>query len=506
MVRKVRMNLDLSKASGPDCIPVVVLKNCELELSYILAELFGKCFKESCFPDCWKVSSVVPVFKNVGKRSTAKNYCPVSLLSVVSKVFEKLVNNRIVDHLEKCGFFSDFQCGFRSSRSTADLLTVVSDKIARAFNRSGATRAVALDISKAFDRVWHAGLLHKLKSYGISGQIFGLISSFLSNRRLSVVLDGKSSQEHPVNAGVPQGSIRDPTLFLLYINDLPDDVICDIAIYADDTTLYSRCDGASDLWQQLELASELESDLRDMVDWGKKWLVDFNAGKTQLVSFDRSNINGSIDVKMGGSVLEEISSFKMLGLTFSSKLDWGSYIISIAKTGSKKIGPLIRSMKFLSPEVALYLYKSTIRPCMEYCCHVWAGAPSCYLDLLDKLQKRICRIVGPSLAASLEPLAHCRNVASLSLFYRYYFGRCSSELAQLVPLPFSRGRSTRYSDRLHDFSVTIPRCYMDVYVNSFFPCTAKLWNSLPIECFPLTYAVDGFKFRINRHLLTLGSF
>ena len=363
MVRKVVMNLDLSKASGPDCIPVVVLKNCEPELSYILAELFNKCLKESCFPDCWKVSSVVPV--------------------------------------------------------------------------------------------------------------------------LRVALDGKSSQEYPVNAGVPQGSILGPRLFLLYINDLPD-VICDIAIYADDTTLYSRCDWASDLWQQLELASELESDLQDTMDWGKKWLVDFNAGKTQLVPFDRSNNNGSIDVKMSGSILEEKSSFKMLGLTASSKLDWGSYIISIAKTASKKIGASIRSMKFLSPEVALYLYKSTIHPCMEYCCHVWAGAPSWYLDLLEKLQKQICRIVGPSLGASLESLAHRRNVASLSLFYRYYFGRCSSELAQLVPLPFSQGRFTRYSDRLHDFSVTIPRCYKDVYVNSFFPRTAKLWNSLPIECFPLT--------------------
>ena len=307
-----------------------------------------------------------------------------------------------------------------------------------------------------------------------------------------MVLDGKSSQEYPVNAGVPQGSILGPTLFLLYINDLPDDVICDIAIYSDNTTLYSKCDWASHLRQQLELFSELESDLGDTVNWGKKWLVDFNAGKTKLVSFDQSNNNGSIDVKMGGSILQEKSSFKMLGLTFSSKLDWGSYIISFAKTASKEIGALIRSMKFLSPEVALYLYKSSICPCMEYCCHAWAGDPICYLDLLDKLQKRICRIVGPSLTASLEPLAHRRNVASLSLFYRYYFGGCSSELAQLVPLPFSRGRSTRYSERLHDFSVTIPRCYKEVYVNSFFSRTAKLWNSLPIECFRLTYDLSGF--------------
>ena len=209
---------------------------------------------------------------------------------------------------------------------------------------------------------------------------------------------------------------------------------------------------------------------------------------------------------MNASALEEKISLKMLGLTFFSKYDWGPYIISIAKTASKKIGALICSMKSFSPEVALYLYKSTMRPCMEYCCHVWTGAPSCYLELLDNLQKRICRTVAPSLAASLEPLAHRRNVASLSLFCRYYFGRCSSELAQLVPLPYSQGRSTRYSDRLHDFSVTIPRCYKDVYVNSFFPRTARLWNSLPIECFPLTYDLSGFKSRINRHLLTVGSF
>ena len=116
---------------------MVVLKNCEPELFYILAELFNKCLKESCFPDCWKVSSVAALLKNSGERSTAKNYSPVSLLSVVSKVFEKLVNNRIVDHLDISGLFSDFQYGFRSSRSTADLLTAVSHRLARAFNRSG---------------------------------------------------------------------------------------------------------------------------------------------------------------------------------------------------------------------------------------------------------------------------------------------------------------------------------------------------------------------------------
>ena len=164
----------------------------------------------------------------------------------------------------------------------------------------------------------------------------------------------------------------------------------------------------------------------------------------------------------------------MLVLTFSSKLALGLYIILIAKTTSKKIGALICSMKFLFPKVTLYLHKSTIWPCMEYCCHVWAGAPSCYLQLLDKLQKQIWRTVSPSLATSLKPLAHQQNVACLSLFCRYYFGRHSSAMNQLVPLPYSRGKLTRYSGRLYYFSATIPRCYMHVYVNSFLLHTARL--------------------------------
>ena len=176
-----------------------------------------------------------------------------------------------------------------------------------------------------------------------------------------MVLYGKSSQEYPVNTGFPQGSILGPILFLLYIK-IPDDFICNIAIYAGDTTLFPKCDQASALWQQLELAYELESNLQGTVYWGKKWLVDFNAGKTQLVLLDRSNNTGAIDVKMDGSLLEEKSSFKMLGLTFSSTLDWGFYIISIANIASKRVGALIRSMKFLSPDVALYLYKSTKQP------------------------------------------------------------------------------------------------------------------------------------------------
>ena len=148
----------------------------------------------------------------------------------------------------------------------------------------------------------------------------------------------------------------------------------------------------------------------------------------------------------------------MLRLSFSFTLDWGSYIVFIAKTAPNKIEALIRSMIFLSPDVALYLYKSTIPPWMEYCCHIWAGTPTCYLDIL---QKWVGTTDSPPFAASLGPLGHRWNVASLSNFYRYYFCICCSELSEMVPLPHSRGRSICYSKSLYGFSVSIPKWYKD---------------------------------------------
>ena len=192
----------------------------------------------------------------------------------------------------------------------------------------------------------------------------------------------------------------------------------------------------------------------------------------------------------------------MLGQSASSKLNWSSYIAFVAKTASNNIETLIRSIKLLCPDFALYIFKSAIRPRMEY----WCYAPTSYVDMLDKLQKPVRRTVAPTLAASLELLAIDGNEASLSPLYRYYFGRCSSELAAPFPLPYSRGKSTWCSNRLHDFSVIIPKCYKDVYVNGLFPDTARLWNPLPVEYFPLTFDLNCFKSAVNWHLSFLGPF
>ena len=202
------------------------------------------------------------------------------------------------------------------------------------------------------------------------------------------------------------------------------------------------------MWSSIwSVATIRVKEVKEVACWFKFW-------KTQLVLFDlfcltsllQKLMFNIIDLKKYGLFLVEKSYFKILRLSFSSKLDCGSYIISIVKTVSNKIGTLIRSMKFCPPEVSLCLFKSIIRLWMEYFCHIWPDAPRCFLEMLDKLQKQIFRTVRPSFAASLEPLGDRRNVVSLRLSYRYCFGRCLSELAQLVPLPYSRGRLTRYSE------------------------------------------------------------
>ena len=501
MVAKVIHNLDTFKATGPDRIPSIVLKMCSSELSPVLAKLYNRCLTESCFPSCWKSSSVVPAFKNDGERSDPGNYRPISLLPIISKIFESFINDSLIKHLDGTSLFSDLQYGFRAFRSTADLLTVLSERIYNSLDAGGETRAIALDISKAFDKVWHAGLLHKLKAYGVDGSILSIIESFLLDRALKVVLDGHSSPLYNINAGVPQGSVLGPTLFLVFINDLPDGALSRIGIYADDTTVYSSV-GKSGVFEKVESAAELQDDLRGIVEWGNRWLVSFNATKTKLLSFHRHRDPSLVPVEMNGIALPEKTSFRLLGITFTPSMDWKPYIQSIAKAASRRVGSLYRAQRFLTPETILHLYKSTIRPCMEYCSHIWGGAPKSHgLDLLDRVQKRVVNLVGPELSAGLNPLSHRRDVASLSLFYKYYNGNCSSELVNLVPCRRVTVRTTRFSERLHPHAVDPPKCRTKFYQSSFFPRTAKLWNSLAVGCFPSEYNLTAFKAEVNKFLL-----
>ena len=502
LVSRAILKLNSSTASGPDNIPAIVLKKCCPELSSILSKLFNKCLAESSFPDCWKCANIVPAFKNCGDRSDPTKYRPISLLPIISKLFESLINRKITDHLESLGLLTDQQYGFRRNRSTADLLTVITERIYRALDRCGEAKTVALDISKAFDRVWHSALLHKIRSFGISGKIYAILKSFLSERQINVVVDGQRSQTYSISSGVPQGSILGPTLFLMFINDLPDNIVCDLVMYADDSTLYSCLDIKSDDQKRRNLVNSLESDLSQVNAWADKWHISLNSTKTKVLSVNRYKNSEVTPITMSGETLQESTSFRLVGLTISKDLTWNKYITAIAKKASMKVGTLYRAKGYLSQECILHLYKSLIRPSMEYCCHIWAGAPPTVLNLLDRIQRRVANIIGPKLASKLQTLHHRRNVASLCLFYRYYNGMCSSELFDLVPPKKVFKRRTRLAANSHPFTVEVPSCQKKFYATSFFPRTSAIWNSLPLSCFPDTIDLNCFKSRVNKYLST----
>ena len=186
----------------------------------------------------------------------------------------------------------------------------------------------------------------------------------------------------------------------------------------------------------------------------------------------------------------------------NADMKWKSYIQSIALSAARKTASLYRARQHFSSESILHIYKSTIRPCLEYCCHIWGGAPYVHLELLDRIQRRISNIIGPDLSAKLQSLAHRRDVASLCLFYKYFHGLCSDELFTMVPSLYRFKRNTRLAARSHQFTVKLARCNRGFYANSFFSRTSRLWNSLPAFCFPDGYNLQRFKCNVNRYMFS----
>ena len=316
--------------------------------------------------------------------------------------------------------FSDFKYGFRSSRSAADLLTVVSDRIARAFNKSGATRAVALDISKLL--TGFSMVVFRTNLSLIKFQVRCLVVFFF------LVIDGFVwfwMESLYKNILLMLEFLKAP-FFVLHFSCY---TLMTWWCYVWYCYLCWQYYSLSGIWFVATAWIGFWTWIWSTRHWAevRSGLLISMLGKLNWFYFMCLITMVLLMWKWIGLLLRRNHLLRCWGWPSLLNLI-GALTLSIIKTTTKKIGALIRSVKFLSPEVVLYLYKSTIRPCMKYCCHVWAGAPSCYLELLDKLQKRICRTVGPSLAASLEPLAHHWNMASWSLFYRYCFGRCSSEL------------------------------------------------------------------------------
>ncbi len=281
--------LSHQKAYGPDGVPTIVLKNCASVLTPCLVKLFRLCLSTSTFPSCWKYAYVQPVPKN-GDRSNPSNYRPIALLSCLSKAFESILNRKIQKHLSTTDLLSDREYGFRKGRPTGDLLSLLTDFWSSSLSRFGKTFSVTLDISKAFNRVWHSSLLSKLPSFGFYSSLCTFISSFLSDRSISAAVDGHCSSPKPINSDVPQGSVLSHTLFLLFINDHFSVPNCSIHSYADDSTLHfsTSFDRRPTLQylqdSRLEAAERLTSDLALISDWGRRNLVILQCLKNSVSS------------------------------------------------------------------------------------------------------------------------------------------------------------------------------------------------------------------------------
>jgi hypothetical protein len=420
---------------------------------------------------------------------------------------ESLINEKILSFLESdnINFFSDHQYGFRKQRSTGDLLSYISHSWSSAIDKGGIAAVISLDISKAFDRVWHPCLINKLHHAGIHSSIIAWIKNYLFKRSLSVRIDGIKSKEHQINAGVPQGCVLAPTLFLIYINDLLKLTDCDIHSYADDSTTHTTVLPArNNSINPVPAADSLSNDLSKIIQWGKANLVEFNSSKThELLISNRQDVDEFPSIYMSDTVVAKESSLSMLGLTIDNKLSYKKHITSIATSAARKLGFLFRAKSYFTPAQRLTLYKSQVRPVLEYCSHIFAGAPDNSLKILDGIQRKAIRLIDdPALTSNLQSLGHRRAVGSLSLFYRYYFGLCSSELQEIIPRPIIYRKTTRKATNLNPYLVSIDRCRTSSHATSFIPRTAVLWNKLPLDVFPLSRNLQQFKSRINRLELT----
>lgn len=506
-VLKVLLSLDIHKSAGPDGIPPIVLKNCARSLVEPLRRLFYKSYSSATFPSLWKIANVCPIPKKGGSSSDPNNYRPIAITSILSKVMEKVINHKFLAYLEKYHLLSDRQYGFRSNRSTGDLMTLLTENVSRAIHNFGECQTISLDIAKAFDKVWHRGLLAKLLAFGTGFTFHNWVSSFLSSRSIRVVLDGVQSDSFPIEAGVPQGSVLSSALFLIYINDLLTVTVNPIHSFADDSTLHSvyelpqnhkRSDVLS---KRVRMVDSINRDLDIISAWGKDNLVSFNANKTQACLFSNKRNISVPSISFENVTLSQTSHLNLLGITLGSDLIWQDHILSSAKKAACRLGFLRRSKKYFNSENIILMYKSFIRPILEYNSHIWAGAPSSSKIIVDRIQTRAFRIVSnDSLCTTVDSLEHRRNVGALGLFYRYFNKDCSSELCNIIPAVATFNVTTRLASNAHPYTIVSNFSRTNKSRNSFISRSSRLWNRLPSEVFPVSYNLSKFKSNVNAYL------
>ncbi len=470
------------KASGPDTISPRVLKNTSETLAPILQKLFNNCLKACRFPDSWKLANVIPIHKKGATEETA-NYRPISLLSCVGKVFERCVCKKILNFFHEHEIITRAQAAYigGGSSTITQLLEIYHD-ILKKLDEGSEIHFAFLDASKAFDRVWHKGLLYKLKQSGITGNLYKWFEDYLQRREQRVVIQGESSDTMHIKAGVPQGSILGPILFLIYVNDMPEGIESSIKLYADDTSIYSDHKVAQ------EANTVIRRDLERISKWSKQWKIKLNPDKTERLIISRKKNKTIPQLDMDGIEVKTVSNHKHLGLIIQGNGKWTNQIKETVSKAKQRID-ILRGLMYKLDRITLEkLYTTYIRPLLEYGNVVWTNCNEAEKRLLEKTQLDAAKIITGAVKGTShykiykechwKTLQERRNEHQLVLLYKTINDMTPKTLKSIIPeiVEEENGYMLRNKSNIKQIKTK-----SNAFCNSFLPSTIKLWNKLDIK-------------------------
>ena len=372
---------------GVDNINAKIFKLTFMTIIEQIVHFINLCLVQGKFPNRLKVAIVKPIFK-AGNRGDFTNYRPISILPYISKILEKVIHVRVMDHITQNNIISKNQFGFRKGFSTYMPLLLLQDKVIQGFESNKMNCGIYIDLKKAFDTVDHNILLLKLRSYGITETVLGIIESYLSNRHQCVEYKGVKSSLRQICIGVPQGSILGPLLFILYINDFPDiSSKFTSLLYADDTALLFEASSIT------ELQNNINTELPKVCKWLQANKLSLNTSKTYYQLYNNSKTVADVNVVLNGVNIDCAETVRYLGVFIDKELKWESHIMYVSRIISRNIGIINRSRFFLSHRHRYLLYNALVLPYLNYCCLIWGNAPKSYLLKLINLQKKIIRIL-----------------------------------------------------------------------------------------------------------------
>ena len=489
-------SLNISKSPGPDEIHPRILKELSKELAKPLSMLFNKSIKEGKIPDKWKIAEVRPIFKK-GSKQEAGNYRPVSLTSVVCKVFESFVRDAMYSHFISNNLLSDKQFGFCQGRSCMTQLLVTLHDWMTLLDKNIPVDCMYLDFRKAFDAVPHKRLLHKIKGYGVRGNILNWVTDFLSNRTQYVSLDGFYSESTNVTSGVPQGSVLGPTLFIYYINDLPDVVDTLLRIFADDTKSYDKIENTED---QVKLQNSIDN----LVKWSHDWLLGFNCDKCKCLHLGKNNKKCQYTIQQNNktTLLGETTCEKDLGINIDPDLNFEKHIEIQTKKARALCGMIMRTFVNKTPSILIPIFKSLIRPVLEYGNVVWHPYLRKNINEIEKVQRNFTKnIIGMK---NLDYESRLRTLKLPSLEYR----RIRGDMIEVYKILYKKYDPLTTHNlftldtnntRGHKLKLKKFQFNTDKYKHFFTNRVVNLWNSLPGE---VVYApsLNVFKNKIDSYL------